>query len=100
MQATQASVSAPVEVSWSPPSGGAATITGYRIFYGNGENMFVNANNTLSITIPGQVGEMISVRSESAHAQLPSELITVTVKRELFITQSVLNNQSSSYLSF
>ena len=78
IQATQASASAPVEVSWSPPSGGAATITGYRIFYGNGENMFVNAR-TLSITISGQVGEMISVRSESAHIQLPSELITVTV---------------------
>ena len=86
MQATQASVSAPVEVSWSPPSGGAATITSYRIFYGNGENMFVNANNTLSVTIPGQVGE-ISVRSESVHVQLPSELITVTVIRELSITE-------------
>ena len=40
--------------------------------------MFVNAR-TLSVTISGQVGEMISVRSESAHVQLPSELITVTV---------------------
>ena len=50
----------------------------YRIFYGNGENMFVNVS-IISITIPGQIGEMISVRSESAHVQLPSELITVTV---------------------
>ena len=88
MQATQASASAPVEVSWSPPSGGATTITGYRIFYGNGETTFVNATNTLSVTIPGQVGEMVSVRSESAHVQLPSELIIVTVARELFIIES------------
>ena len=75
----------------SPPSGEAATITGYRIFYGDGENVAVNAS-TLSASIPSGVGEMISVRSESAHVQLPSELITVTVTRELSITQSVLNS--------
>ena len=79
MQATQASASAPVEVSWSPPSGGAATITGYRIFYGNGESVSVPSVITgISLTLNGNyIGQSVSIRSELA--QLSSELINVTV---------------------
>ena len=52
VQATQASASAPVEVSWSPPSGGAANITGYRIFYGGGESTYVDGVITsISLTL-------------------------------------------------
>ena len=39
--ATQSSSSALVEVSWSPPSDAASGIIGYRIYYGNGQNVFV-----------------------------------------------------------
>ena len=49
VQATQASVSAPVEVSWSPPSGGAATITGYRIFYDGREILFLPPTDAIHI---------------------------------------------------
>ena len=41
VEATHASGSATVVVSWSPPSDRPATITGYRIFYGNGVNASV-----------------------------------------------------------
>ena len=47
VRATQSGSSAPVEVSWSPPSDGANIITGYRIFYGNGKNASVSAVATL-----------------------------------------------------
>ena len=80
VRATQTSASAPVEVSWSPPSGGAATIIGYRIFYpGNNENMLVPSTVTgIMLTLGGyRVGQSVSLRSEAA--QLSSELITVTI---------------------
>ena len=83
MQVTQASASAPVEVSWSPPSGGAATIIGYRIFYGNGENMAVNADD-LNTTIYQSQIQSVCIRAESA--QLPSELITVNVISESLLS--------------
>ena len=79
VQATQSSASAPVEVSWSPPSSGATNIIGYRIFYGNGENASVPS----VVTIIGlalnkdSVGETVSVRSEAD--QLFSEYVTITV---------------------
>ena len=41
VRATQSSPSAPVEVSWSSPTEGDIDITGYRIFYGSGENVSV-----------------------------------------------------------
>ena len=93
VQATQASASAPVEVSWSPPSGGAATITGYRIFHaGRGIaflppivfNDFVTSIN-LNLGQGTKVGQILSIRAESSMSHLPSELITVTISSELFI---------------
>ena len=86
VQATQASASAPVEVSWSPPSGEAATITGYRIFYdGRGVapiviNDFVTSIKlNLNLGQETKVGQALSIRTESSISQLPSELIAVTI---------------------
>ena len=79
VEATQASASAPVEVSWSPPSDGPTTITAYRIFYGNGENQLVFPPITgiiLSLN-EDSVGETVSLRSEAD--QLSSQLINVTI---------------------
>ena len=85
VQATQSSPSAPVEVSWSPPSSGATNITGYRIFYGNGKNVSIPPEFTGIIFIlalnKDSVGETVSVRSEAD--QLASQLITVTVTSEM-----------------
>ena len=83
VEATQASASAPVEVSWSPPSDGPTTITGYRIFYGNGENQLVFPPITgiiLSLN-EDSVGEIVSLRSEAD--QLSSQLINVTITGQL-----------------
>ena len=84
VQATQDSASAPVEVSWSPPSGGAATITGYRIFYGNGENVSVPSIVTgIILSLSGNlIGQTVSIHSEVD--QLISELITVTITGEQY----------------
>ena len=93
VQATQASASAPVEVSWSPPSGEAATITGYRIFHaGRGIaflpptvlNDFVTSIN-LNLGQGTKVGQVLSIRAELSISQLPSELMTVTISSELFL---------------
>ena len=76
---TQSSSSAPVEVSWSLPTNEANVITGYRIFYGNGQNLLVPSyitRITLYFIESSQVGS-VSIRSESTH--LPSELISVIV---------------------
>ena len=83
VEATQASTSAPVEVSWSPPSDGSATITAYRIFYGNGENASMPSFVTriiLSLN-DDSVGETVSLRSEAD--QLSSQLINVTITGQL-----------------
>ena len=81
VRATQSGSSAPVEVSWSPPSDGANSITGYRIFYGNGQNVFVpsvTAITLVGLKVDGSyVGQNVSIRSESD--QLYSELINVSV---------------------
>ena len=77
--ATQSSSSAPVEVSWSPPSDTSPAIIGYRIFYGSGQTVLVPSYVTrimLNFIESSQV-DSVSIRSESA--QLPSELISVTV---------------------
>ena len=90
VQATQASASAPVEVSWSPPSGGVATITGYRIFYdGNRENISVPSTVTgIKLTLNGNyVGQTVSIQSEAA--QLSSELTTVTIMRKTILEDLV-----------
>ena len=72
-------------VSWSPPSSGATTITGYRIFYGNQKNVFVSSYVTSVvfnfIEIKDELGEILSIRSEST--QLPSEPVNVMVTSEL-----------------
>ena len=83
VQATQSSASAPVEVSWSPPSSGGTNITGYRIFYGNGENVSLpSAATYIGLVLKkDSVGETVSVHSEAD--QLASQLITVTVTSEL-----------------
>jgi hypothetical protein len=82
VQAThdRSSSSAPVEVSWSPDE--TANITGYRIFYGNGQSILV-PSYVISIVFnfvesQDEVGQTVSVRSESMHL-LPSELINAIV---------------------
>ena len=81
VRATQSGSSAPVEVSWSPPSDGHTSITGYRIFYGNGQNVFVQsvtAITSVDLNVEGDyVGCSVSIRSESD--QFYSELISVPV---------------------
>ena len=83
VEATQASASAPVEVSWSPPSDRSATITAYRIFYGNGENLSVPSIVTRIILSLNKdsVGETVSLRSEAD--QLTSQLINVAITGQL-----------------
>ena len=70
-----------MEVSWSPPSDGTATITAYRIFYGNGENVSVPSIVTRIILSLNEdsVGQTVSLRSEADQLLLFSELINVTV---------------------
>ena len=77
--ATQSGSSAPVEVSWSPPSDGANIITGYRIFYGSGKNASIPAVATyIGLRVDGNyIGQNISIRSEAD--QLYSELISTSV---------------------
>ena len=70
-----------MEVTWSPPSDGGISITGYRIFHASGQNFLVPSYVT-SVTLnlvesTSEVGQSVSVRSESM--QLPSELISVRV---------------------
>ena len=89
VEATRASASAPVEVSWSPPSDRSVTITAYRIFYGNGENEFVSSTVTgiiLSLN-EDSVGQTVSIRSEAD--QLTSQLINVTVTGQLSLKSTV-----------
>ena len=84
MQATQARASAPVEVSWSPPSGETATITGYRIFYGNRQSILVPSYVTCIILnfteSEDELAQAVSIHSESV--VLPSELINVVITGE------------------
>ena len=83
MQATQSGSSAPIEVSWSPDQ--AANITGYRVFYGNGQSILVPSYVTRVVfnfvESQDEIGQTVSVRSESIHL-LPSELINATVTCE------------------
>ena len=80
VQASQSSASAPVEVSWSPPSGGAATITGYRIFYSNGENVLVTSANVTYVGLifnENAVGQRVSIHSVAG--KLMSKVINATI---------------------
>ena len=77
VQATRSSSSAPVEVSWSPDQ--TPNITGYRVFYGSGQSIFVSFYVTRVVfNFVESQDETVSVRSESMHL-LPSELINATV---------------------
>ena len=79
--ATQSSSSALVEVSWSPPSDAASGVIGYRIYYGNGQNVFVLSVaviTSVSLKVDGNyIGQNVSIRSEAD--QLYSELVDVSV---------------------
>ena len=81
VRAIQSSFTAPVEVSWSPPTHqGAFNITGYRIFYGNGENISVPSIIITSVGLmvnENYDGQTVHLRSESD--QVFSEHINVIV---------------------
>ena len=70
-----------MEVSWSPPSDGANSITGYRIYYGNGQSVFVplvTVITSVSLKVGrSYIGQNVSIRSEAD--QLYSESINVSV---------------------
>ena len=71
-------------------SGGAATITGYRIFYDGREILFlpptdIIASINLNLGQGTKVGQALSIHAESSISQLPSELISVTISSELFL---------------
>ena len=70
-----------LEVSWSPVSDRANIITGYRIFYGNGQSVLVQSVsviNSVSLKVDrSYIGQNVSIRSEAD--QVNSELISVFV---------------------
>ena len=78
VRATQSRSSAPVEVSWSPPSD---SINGYRIYYSSGQNVFVSSVfiiNSVSLRVDrSYIGQNVSIRSE--FDQVYSELVNVSV---------------------
>ena len=70
VRARQSSPSAPVEISWSPPIHQEAfNITGYEIFYGNGEALSVPSvltNTSVGLMVNGNYdGETVYLCSES-----------------------------------
>ena len=80
VRATQSSPSAPVEISWNPPPDqGAFNITGYRIFYGSGQNISIlSVLTSVGLVVSENYdGQTLSLRSESG--QLFSEHVNVTV---------------------
>ena len=79
VRASQASPSDPVEVSWSPPSGGAVTITGYRIFYGDGESVSLPSVATaIGLKLrESYVGQLLSLCTEAK--EFTSQCITTTI---------------------
>ena len=87
VRATQSSSSAPVEVSWSPPSDqGAFNITGYRLFYGSGQNISIPSVIITSVSLKvneGYGGKTVFLHSESG--RICSERINVTVGKFKFI---------------
>ena len=71
-----------MEVSWSPPTDQGPrlfNITGYRIFYGNGENVSVpTVITSVGISVNGSYTSLsVFIRSEAG--QLHSELINASV---------------------
>ena len=98
VRATQSSSSATVEVSWSPPTEGDVNITGYRIFYSNGENVSVPVVITsVGLRVDRNYsGKIVFLRSESD--QLYSELVNVTVGKLKCFTFIILWSNSVSLL--
>ena len=86
VRATQSGSSAPVEVSWSPPSDAAPVIIGYRIVYGNGQNVFVpsaTAITSVSLNVDrSYIGQNVSLRSE--FDRVYSELVNVFISMGKF----------------
>ena len=86
VRATQSSSSAPVEVSWSPPTDGANSITGYRIYYGNGKNVLIPSVaviTSVSLKVDGNyISQNVSIRSEAD--QLYSELVNVSIVNGIY----------------
>ena len=77
--ASQASPSDPVEVSWSPPSGGATAITGYTIFYGNeNSGSLPSVTTSIGLMLNGDyVGQTVSVCTEAE--QLASQCANTSI---------------------
>ena len=90
VRATQSGSSAPVEISWSPPSDGASIVNGYRIYYGSGQNVFIPSITiitSVSLRVDrSYIGQNVSIRSESD--QLYSELVNA------FVTTGKYNNRT------
>ena len=80
-----------MEVSWSPPSDGANIITGYRIFYGNGQSVLVPSATAITLVglkVNGNyVGQNVSIRSEAD--QLYSKIVNVSVVDSKYIEQLI-----------
>ena len=98
VRAIQSSSSAPVEVSWSPPTEENVNITGYRMFYSNGENVSVPVVITsVGLRVDRNYSdEMVFLRSESD--RLYSELVNVTVGKLKCFTFIILWSNSVSLL--
>ena len=91
LRAIQSNSSAPVEVCWSPPTlQGAYNITGYRIFYRDGQTANVSvpkAVTSIGLRVEGEYNhQTVFIRSESD--QLSSEIINVTVGKFLAVLKS------------
>ena len=68
-----------MEVSWSPPADRDINITGYRIFYSNGQNISLpTAATSIGVRVNADYNNQ-SVFLHSEAGQLFSELISVRV---------------------
>ena len=93
VRATQSSSYAPLEVSWTPPSDGVFNITGYRIFYGSGQNISVlKVITSVGLRVDRNYnGETAFLRSEADHKY--SELVNVTVGKLLLVALAIKFSQ-------
>ena len=100
VSASQSMTSGPVLISWGPPVAGGEEVTGYTIYCTLG-GMLVNASVTAGLhhvlDLGGDLPDdmIVSIRAESA--QLPSELITITVTTNITITHSGSPTAGESY---
>ena len=100
VSASQSMTSGPVLISWGPSVAGGEEVTGYTIYYTLG-SMLVNASVTAGLhhvlDLGGDLPDymIVSIRAESA--QLPSELITITVTTNITITPSGSPTAGESY---